>query len=56
MECFTDAVINALYSEIDNLNNQYFGPDYTILRNESKKLEELLIMRIMFLYWFLLVV
>ena len=34
---YADAVINALYSEIDNLNNQYFGPDYTILRNEFEE-------------------
>lgn len=34
---FSDAVINALYSEIDNLKNQYFGPDYTILRNEFEE-------------------
>tara|TARA_Y100001958_G_scaffold158902_1_gene158315 strand:- start:8078 stop:9034 length:957 start_codon:yes stop_codon:yes gene_type:complete len=35
-----DAVINALYAEIDGLKNQYVGPSYTILRNEFKNESE----------------
>lgn len=35
-----DAVINALYAEIDGLKNQYVGPSYTILRNEFKNASE----------------
>jgi len=33
---YADAVINALYSEIKNLENQFVGPKYTILRDEFK--------------------
>ena len=35
-----DIVINALYSEINGLKNQYVGPAYTILRDEFKKATE----------------
>ena len=35
-----DAVINALYAEIEGLKNQYVGPSYTILRNEFKNASE----------------
>lgn len=33
-----DILINALYSEIDGVKNQYVGPDYTILRDEFQKI------------------
>jgi len=33
-----DILINALYSEIDGIKNQYVGPDYTILRDEFQKI------------------
>tara|TARA_B110000444_G_C18850902_1_gene605497 strand:- start:2551 stop:3510 length:960 start_codon:yes stop_codon:yes gene_type:complete len=35
-----DILINALYSKIDGIKNQYIGPDYTILREEFQKIRD----------------
>ena len=38
---YADVVINALYSKIEGLDNQFVGPKYTILRNEFTKNKDL---------------
>ena len=38
---YADVVINALYSKIEGLDNQFVGPKYTILREEFIKNKDL---------------